>query len=164
MSVTTKQESTSSSTSEEAPAVRVKYSEAGNFSIFARDGTVIVVVDLNSLTPEERLAFVASAEHVSVLRDISDLLPGESVTVDGPCSVTDHFGNRYPIHRGSKVDDPDWISQILRIKDPRPIRLLRDGARLEYSTLLEEKLTRRETDGYAIAVLMQKRALQSVQG
>ena len=50
MSVTMKQESTSSLTSEEAAAARVVGSEAGNLSIFARDGTVIVVgPDLNRL-------------------------------------------------------------------------------------------------------------------
>jgi len=150
-------------TTKDLGGVELSLSSAGDL-VFSANGKGIAIVKRDLLTPESRNALTAFYKSTSELHNIDEWEPGEVVVAARPCLVRDLHGLPFTVMRGQRIDERSIIEQILTIKEPEPVRLLRFGAELEVESLLREALTVKGQEGMAQSVLMQKRTIMAMQG
>ena len=160
MSVTIKQESTSSATSEELPVVELGHTADGDLVVLDHDGKAMAKASKSAAT---RTAVANSYKAGSELRSINDWEPGEKVVAARGCMLRTSDGLPFTVFRGQELDERDLIIQALSIKDPAPVRLLRKGVELEAESIVKELLTVKAQEGLAQSTLIQKRTIQAMQ-
>lgn len=153
-----------SATKQTQPPVECKLDKGGDL-VIARDGKEIAAISRADLNLESRMAIAAFARACAELRSVDELEPNEKVVAAANCMVRDPLsGLPFGVMRGQELDNPRIIEQVLAIREPEPIRLLRKGGELEIESMLRELLTVKGQEGLAQSTLIQKRTLAAAQG